>query len=309
MSPAPTAAAAGVLIDAPAPRPPLYTLIGAATVVPMTDDEHYLMGVALRGYACGPSHAWDDWHKVGAAGETTKITITSVPTPAFQGFAVYLREECNSRGLDGVAYADRIERVFPAVEAYAVEREFWTGGLLATQPHLAGPIPVGGPDITVFPHADVAQTAVEGLAALEGSIAQTGRAGIIHAAPSLVTYWKNKQLVEKANTTPPTLQTINGTVVVPGYGYESAAGVMNGSTPVPPATHAAPTGTQEWAFATGQIEVRRSPNIEMIPEATDEALWQAVDRANNLLAYEALRYYVVDWDACFKAAVLIDRAT
>jgi hypothetical protein len=288
----------------------MFTLLGAAQVVPMGEDEHYAIGVALRSYPCGPAHAWDGWNHVGADGETQKIISGALTNPAFRGFAAYMVEQCNTRGTGGAQFADRVAQTFPAVEAYAVEREFWSGHLLgAGQPSLAGAIPVGGPDITIFPHASTAVSAVEGVAALEAAIATTGRAGIIHTTPAAVTkIAATGGLLSKVNSNPPTLQTINGTTVVPGYGYQEVAGVISGSTPVPPAGHTAPTGTQEWMIATGQVEVRRSANIEITPDPTDDALWQTIDRPNNLITYEAIRYYVVDWDACFKAAVLIDRA-
>lgn len=305
----------GVLIDGPAPSPPAFTLTGAAQVEDLPgDNDHALMGVAVRSYPCGPAHVWDWLNHTG-----NKVTLTSTPNPTFRGFTVYLREECNTRGLSGAAYADRVKTLFPAVENYAVEREFWTGEILnavgnpTPTPVLASEIPVpGGADSTMFPTASTAQTAVEGLALLEAAIATTGRQGMIHASPSLVTEWMARgggNLISPDRGNPPKLRTQLGTIVVPGYGYQTAAGVFNGSTPIPPAGHAVPTGHQEWAFATGPVEIRRTPDIEMIPEATDDAIWQAMDRVNNLLAYEAARHYVFDWDACFKAAVLIDRAT
>lgn len=311
MSPAiPTAAAAGVLIDGPAPRPPMFTLIGAAQVVDMGEDEHANLGVAVRSYPCGVAHAWDGWAHQGADGETQKILGGALANPTFRGFAVYLAQQCNTRGVGGAQFADRVQRVFPAVEAYAVEREFWTGALIPANLSLTSVMPVGGPDVTIYPHASTAVTVIEGIASLEAAIATTGKAGIIHTTPAAITKAASiGGLISKVNSNPPTLQTINGTTIVPGYGYQTVAGVFNGSTPVPPAGHTAPTGTQEWMIATGPVEIRRSPDIEVIPDPTDESVWQAIDRPNNQITYEALRYYVVDWDACFKAAVLIDRAT
>lgn len=299
----------GVLVEGPAPQPPLYRLTDAATLIQMGEDEHYLLGLAVRSYPCDHPHAWDWINHLNDDGTSTKVTIQATPSPVFRGFTVYIREQCNTRGLGAQAFAERVDAIFPAIEAYAVEREFWTGTTIPEEPHLAGAIPLpGGADTTIFPTANVAQTAIEGLARLEAEIAKTGRRGFIHAAPSLVTYWASRQLVHKENGTPPTLQTMLGTTIVPGYGYETAAGPTAGGGVIPEGRVAA-TGTQEWAFATGPIEIRRTADIEITPDATEAALAQAIDRANNLIAYEASRNYIFDWDACFKAAVLIDRAT
>lgn len=307
--------ATGVLIDGPAPRPPIFTLLSAATVIPTGDDEHWEMGAEVRAYPCGPSHPWAIW---GARGEdgagnlvTTKVTITNTPMPSFDAIGVYLREECNARGLGAQAFADRVEAVFPAVASYALEREFWTGIVNPDSPHLAGAIPVpGGADSTIFPNGDTAVSVIDGVMLLEAAIATTGRQGMIHLTPAaltkLVHAGTSVQSVNRGGGA--VLQTILGTILVPGGGYQTAAGIFNGSTPVPPETHPAPTGTQEWMFATTGVEVRPGTRVT-VPEATEAALSQALDRGQNLLAYEVYQPYLVTWDACFKAAVLIDRAT
>lgn len=299
----------GILVDAPLPRPPLFNLVDAAQAVTTTQDEHYLMGLAVRSYPCTLPGLWDWRAETGQ-----KAYATTTPNPAFRGFEVVLAEQCNARGLTPVEYANRIARLFPAVEAYGVEVAFYTGltitGGSVVNPGLATEIPVpGGTDETIFPEGDTAVGAIEGLANLEAAIASTGRQGFVHCSPALATWWSHHQLLERLSTTPPTLSTRNGTVVIPGYGYQGLSGPWNGSTPVTPAGRTAAAGTQEWAFATGPIEVRRTSDIEMIPDATDDDVWMALDRTNNLLAYEAKRAYVYDWDACFKAAVKIDRTT
>ena len=160
-----------------------------------------------------------------------------------------------------------------------------------------------------LPSGSTAQPLLEGVAQLEAAIATTGRAGLIHLSPSALTRLVHTGSGVVNTTRSGVLQTLLGTTLVPGYGYQTAAGVFNGSTPVPPVAHTPPTGTQEWMFATGPVEIRRSANIEIIPEPTAEALWEAIDRTNNLITYEAVRHYVLSWDACFKAAVKVDRAT
>lgn len=300
--------ATGILVDAPLPQSPLFRLIDAATVVPTGADEHFLNGVAVRSWPCWGAQTWEWCNHTG-----NKNVGGALANPTFVGFTVYVGEQCNARGINPDEFRDRAATILGAIESYAVEREFWTGATSGS-PGLATEVPVvGGADGTIYPSASTAVGAVEGLAQLEAAIATTGRRGLIHASPSLLTAWRSHQLIERiTNVTPPQLQTINGTIVISGTGYQEVSGVFDiesgsaATTPVPPPGHTAPTGTQEWAFATvGAIEVRRSSGVDLIPE--DVAM--ALDRTTNLLTYYAERHYVLNWDACFKAAVKIDRAT
>jgi hypothetical protein len=303
--------ATGILIDAPAPRPPLYTLIGAAEVVPLDEPEHDVMGVQVRGYPCDVSHAWDWLNHTG-----NKVVAGAQANPSFRGVTIYMVDTCNTRGVSPDVFRQRAADLFAAVEAYGVEREFWTGEILnaggapSGTPSLVSEIPVpGATDATVFPAANAVQTLIEGVALLEAAIAATGRRGMIHMSPTAFTHLvrSGTGVVSQARQNPAQLQTMLGTILVPGYGYQKAATVFEGSTPVAPVGHPLPTGTQEWMFATGLVQIRRGPEIEITP-APDQ-LDQAIDRVNNLLTYEVSRPYVWDWDACFKAAVLVDRAT
>lgn len=299
---------AGILLDSPLPQPPLFTLMGAATVVPMGADEHFLEGIAARSWPCWGAQTWEWCNHTG-----NKNIGGALANPTFVGFTAYVGEQCNARGIAPDEFRDRAATILNVVESYAIEREFYTGATSGS-PGLATAVPVpGGTDATIYPSASTAQTAVEGLAQLEAAIATTGRRGFIHASPSLVTAWRSKHLIERVtSTTPSQLQTVLGSIVVPGSGYQEVASLMNieagsaATTPVPPVAHTAPTGAQEWAYATaGPIEVRRSNGLDLIPETPAEAL----DRTTNLLTYYAERHYVLNWDACFKAAVKIDRTT
>jgi hypothetical protein len=88
--------------------------------------------------------------------------------------------------------------------------------------------------------------------------------------------------------------------VVPDFGYAPGAD---------PVGHAAAGATEEWAYATGPIDIRRS-EMFTLPERVDQALDRSVGATNgspNTITYRAERYYLPIWDTAVQAAVLIDR--
>jgi hypothetical protein len=86
--------------------------------------------------------------------------------------------------------------------------------------------------------------------------------------------------------------SVNGTPVASDGGYIGAS----------PALHAPLTAGQGWAFATGPVQVRRGPEIEIIAED----IAQSMDRSTNEVTFRAERPYLVTWDTALQAGVLID---
>lgn len=273
----------------PPPEKPFATLLDVARIVDEA-DEHWLNGVKVYPFPDDLPHTHDP---CASGSSRSKIAGTSVPLPEFGGFAVYLQEVCSALGIWGGGLSDaeaqdrfvaRATAAFTATEAWAVEREFMAGAALGNNPHLAdgnGSFPVG----------NTAQSVMDAFAILEDEIAKTGRRGVIHCTPGMLTKAGQQFLVVDARLNE--LVTINGTRVVPGYGY---VGLTQ------PAGHTAPTAKQGWIYATGPIDVRRTA-IEIVPGNVAAAL----DRAQNTITYLVERGYVVDWDTVLQAAVLADR--
>lgn len=97
------------------------------------------------------------------------------------------------------------------------------------------------------------------------------------------------------------MRTKLGTLVVVGAGYTDAR----------PDGQAAPGATEDWAFASGLIQVT-SGELQTIPADISQAL----DRSNNDVLYLAERPYLLVWvgrqdasdDNHVQAGVLVDRA-
>lgn len=284
-------------IEGPAPVPPRYTLIGASRVVTDVDEgvERWAGGARVYPFPADEAHVWD----ACALGTETKVEGEAVTSPDFGAMTVYLAITCSTLGISGGGltprevqdrFVARAKAVFGAVEAAAVEREFMAGEVLLN-PHLAD-------GEGVFPWGDGSTCVPNAFALLEDAIAATGRQGLIHCSPAVASAGSRDHLLfpdDRASA--PVLRTVNGTVVVPGYGYAAGATPAGGAHPDAGATEA-------WVYATGPVEVRRSEVM-----VNPETYAQALDRGENVVTFRAERTYLVTWDAVFQAAVLADRCT
>lgn len=265
----------------PLPQPLPFGLFSAATIVPEASDR-WANGAVVRPYPPGPASTFD----ACSTGTFRDKEIPEQPdTPLFEAFGVYLADQCSSRGVGTDAALDgRARAAFAAVEQWAVEHEFATGSRQPTNPYLAD----GDAQVLA---SGAAVGLLEALALLELAIGDTGQAGIIHADRGIVSGWSSLGALRIAGDK---LLTFNGTPIAAGGGYND----------VQPEGESAPTTDTGWAFATGPVEVRRFPEIEIIPGSLAEAL----DRETNLVTYLAERSYLVDWDTQLQAAVLADRS-
>ena len=288
-------------VDGPPPIAPLYGLLPAASapaagvrIVPDADAEgidRWINGVQVFSY---PPDKGDVYDPCGSgSGSATKGFGLSLNNPEFAAMTVWLAETCTSpRVWDQDAFKARAVTAFSAIESAAIAAEFMNGARIPTMPHLSD----GNGS---FPNGDVVTSAVNGLSLLEYEIALSGKQGIIHCSPQTLTATRPFFIVDQATGV---IRTINGIVVIPGFGYAGAFG---------PSGHADPNDTEEWAYATGPIDIRRSEIF-----TTPDTFAQALDRGNaaaattgrpNTFTYRAERYYAIDWDLAVHAAVLVDR--
>lgn len=286
-------------INGPPPAPPWFTLLDAARVPDDLDAggyERWQNGVTVYPFPPGPAEPWD---ANGTGSDfVTKNTGTGVELPDFGPLTVYLGEQCSTFGIWGGGLSEaqaqdrfvaRATAALDAVESAGLEKELMGGGALGLNPHLAD----GNGD---FLNGSAVTSLVNAIALLENAIAATGRAGWIHMSPGAALVASGRHILWRDDRGPggqPVLRTVNGTIVIPGYGYVGES---------QPDGKAAPTGTQEWIYATGPVEVRRS-ELVLLPGTVAQAL----DRDTNTIVYRVERYYVLDWDVQLQAAVLADR--
>jgi hypothetical protein len=299
------------VIDGPQPQKPRYTLVDSCRVVDDLDGkgiERWINGAEvypfppLKDQATGDaaSGAWDACAR-GSIPLVDKAAGGLLAIPQVGAMVIYLAETCTTSRITGSGMSDdqvqarfyqRAVQSYSAIESALLETEFMSGAKMPLNPFLAD-------GNGTFPWGDVATSIVNGFARLEGEIAKSGKAGMIHCSPIAATFAQANRLVipdDRNNV----LRTINGTIVVNGAGYAAGA-TKPGVTVAHPSAHTSASGTEEWIYATGLVEVRRS-DIVQVPDL----FYQALDRSTNTVTYRAERYYLVDWDGEVQAAVLVD---
>lgn len=269
------------VVDGAPPQPPLYTLFGAAQGAEEVDDR-WINGMLVRGYPCGPSHAYDPCG--GSAGGVTLSPGSAPDASQLDPYVVWLDVQC--RAGQGSVWADiqgQARVAFAAYEYAGLEREFWTGAANPANRHLASAT-------AAKPNGTTATSVRNAVGLLEQAIADSGARGFIHTTAAVAS-----DLAQSggASRDGGKLVTPLGTVVVPGYGYPGTG--PDGSTP---------SAGQAWAYATGIVHARREPQPRVIPDNPADSL----DRITNLIDVRVERAYAAGWDGCLHAAVLIDRS-
>lgn len=254
--------------------------------------ERWLNGVAVYPYPEDAPSVWD----ACAAHPVQKSFGSNATPPEFNTLTVVQSITCTSQQVpDEAAFRARAVVAIAAKESFAVAREFMSGATLSSQPYLAD-------GMGTFPNGNVATRPNHALQILEAAIGLTGSLGVIHCSPMMATALLGTGFVIQDKTG--VIRTINGNVVIPDGGY---VGV---STPV---GHPTPGPTEEWAYATGPVDLRRS-DIFTTPDTRTEALDRgtssgATNGRPNTFTYRAERYYSAVWDVVLQAAVLVDRCS
>jgi len=266
----PTVTAGLVPLQAPLPSPRQFDLLAAATLVEPTTDR-WLGGAWTGGDVPGPASTHDP---------CSRGTLRAKADPGDIGsqisgrFIVYLPGFCQaaSIGPNPDFWTDRLSLAFQVYEGAAIERVLATGdGHGTLGPYLA--------DENMEELAGgAAVTALRGLELLEEAIAVHGT-GIIHAAPATAISLDGLGATENLRGQK---RTRLGTPIAVGAGY----------TGVDPDDAATPASDQQWAFASGPIEVYRS-DIITNPGNYSEAL----DRSLNDVMFYAERPYLFNWIA------------
>ena len=269
-----------VVLAGPLPTPYPHGLFSAATLVPEA-GERWGNGATIRPYPNGEPFVFDPCF----AGTFRVKEIPEQPeAQLFAAFTVYLADRCAARGIGtDDALTERARLSLLAVEQWAVEQELVSGGVMTANPYLAD-----GNATLLMSGAAVA--ADEALALLEAAIGDSRRAGVIHAGRATASAWSSLGGLR-----------VQGEKLLSGLSTPIAAG--GGYQNTVPDGEGGLSDTQEWAWATGPVEIRRS-EVEVFPGTLAEAL----DRETNEVTYYAERNYLVDWDTQLQAAVLVDRS-
>ena len=269
-----TFTAVGVRLDLDGPRPvaPPHSLLGTPGIVVERDPGRWLNGVNMIAY---PEDVPSLWEPCSEGTFRTKGDGLGTRITTFDPFVVYLPVTCSSLGV----YQDlqgQAEAVLDATASFGVEEGLAQGIVGSSNPWF------GDANLTVLGGGAVSPSVA--LSYLENAIGETGRMGMIHATPAVVSALTRTELTDSGARA-----TLNGTPIVSGGGYIGAD----------PVGGASPSAGQDWVFATGPVEVRLGPLV-----ITD--VIQSLDRSDNTLTFRAERYVLAVWDGALQAGVLVD---
>jgi hypothetical protein len=262
-------------------------------------DLRWLNGVEVYPYPPGQADAYNACG-ANSATDTTKSFGDELQHPQFSAITLYVAESCKSYKVWNQAeFRARATTALTAVQGSALARQLLTGEADPMSPYLAD-------GNCVLPTASVATSAINALAILEEYIGLSGQLGLIHCSPGYATTLLGRGFAVDDKTG--VIRTINGNILIPDSGYARAA-----SEPAygSPQKGTASSGSQEWIYATGPIDVRLS-EIFMIPEQVSQALDRgtsagATTGRPNTFTYRAERYALATWDTELHVGVLADR--
>jgi hypothetical protein len=272
------------ILSAPLPIPRRFGLLDAATVV--LETGRFPVSATIEDYPAGEASV----QVAGASGSLGIKTFDAViDEEDVKGFTVYLGVECTTLSAKRPEFRQRLQAAFRAVEGDAVERMLVDADGTLVQPYLTD---------ANMQNFGAAVSVVEGIAQLENAIARVGN-GMIHVTPGIATAMEAATLLQRR--TPNIMETVLGTVVVVGAGYIGAY----------PQGGSAPTGDQEWAFASAFVEVHRDEDQILGP-----TIGQSMDRSTNDVQLIAERNYLLAWVGRqapgdthhIQSGVLIDRS-
>ena len=272
-----TAIGPALNLDGPLPVAPEYRLLSVPGVLKASTGREF-NGVNVWGY---PVQTPSLWEPCSEGTFRTKSEESSWDQPRFDSFVAYLPIVCSTISAEPEEFARRAEAVLEATISFAVEQALARGVAGSSNPFF------GDTNLTQLGGGAVLPPA--GINYLENAIGATGRGGIIHATPGLVSAWNFTHLI--TDNGKGYIETANGIPVVSGGGYIN--------TDPSGKTGSDPSVGQEWAFATGPVSV-------YLGDAAILEVAEYVDQTDNVITYRAERYALATWDTSLQSGVLVD---
>lgn len=220
---------------------------------------------------------------------------------SYAPFIVEVPYTCSTWGFQENDYQGRALRQLEAGLSKAIEREFWTGEKNPSNMNLTYWTP-NDDNHVVNPGGAAAPVAVDvatGLILLEQALANcaAGASGLIHMTTAVAAKLAGLYIVDDDDTNQNKFLSTRARddIIIVGAGY-------TGDGPFgQPAID--PDGTEAWAFATGQVDIRLGE-----PMIYPDEFWMALDRATNTVTFRGEQVASAVWDGCCSFAVLIDYA-
>lgn len=277
----------GIALDVQTATPaPIGSLVASAASPPegKINDPHWAGGIRYRGRLCDVGELHDP------CDSEASTEVTGPGLIHFQPYVVEVPFVCSTGGFQTAEYEESARTELLVNESRLIEEEFWTGtkataeaGDFSDNAFLAS-----GSDVTTLGDlrggAAGDTTSYDIVSAFGGLEAATrdilgGARAMLHVPDLLTSYLSALNLIEREGNL---LVTKLGSIVVSGVGYPGTA--PNGD---------AASTTEMWGYGTGIVTLWRS-EVVISPDQISEA----VNKANNDIAYRASRFAATTVDAC-----------
>lgn len=281
------------IVALPTPEKAEHSLLASA-INPQGDarPDNWQVGLTAKAEFCGQASAWDP---CSTGADRKKVDPGENPDAFdYSPFMLEVPFQCSSFGWQAADYQGRAERFIKAATPKALEREFWTGEKIPSNQSLVGGTP-NDDDHVLNPggaSAPVAVSPIMGLILAGAALSNcsTGGKGMIHVPAET-----GEALYQAYSFDEDDQQNLvtgaRGDIIVVGAGYPGTG----------PEGQPAPTGTQQWIYATGMVSV-------LIDDAVvhPQELHEALDRATNTVVFRGERTAAAYHDGCCSFAVLVD---
>lgn len=263
-------------LEAPAPRPPLYGLLGSPEAATRaTDVRGWEGGIRLDRYPDDMPSAFDPCTN----GTTPKDTPSgSGFSDGYGAFFAYLGDICTTFPIHQVweRWRGKAEAALQARTQWALERQLAWATFNTDMAHFLADADMAYPAGTSAVAPKVA------LAYLEDYLSQFGVRGVISLTPAVAAYLGHDLTVQGGQ-----LRTSAGTPVIVGQGYEGT----DAENLDPSGSGAEAAAGRSWIFAHAPVVFQTG---ELILDPTD--LRDAVDRDDNTVVFRAEQALWVGFD-------------
>lgn len=306
------------VVSPPPPREPhKFGLLDAAAFVAEENGpnaERWLNGIRYAPVACGGGQVLPygftgaSPHVSPFTGETnTKADGTRPAIVEADAFLVVAADTCSTLDSQNpdADYRERALATLALNEGRLAEAEFMHGagliaaqaaGVTGTNQWLAATATAVGPGTAV--------SLKYGLGLLAEAVGDDGVGMPWYHLPRRAIHSAANAIVAKFDGERGIALAYDDGILIFGEGYDNNNGAGTGSHPGPGAV--TPTAGKIWVYATSPVRIWRTTDPVVTPGTYAEALVRTSGAVVNSFTFRAERGYLIDWDRCGTAAVLVD---
>jgi hypothetical protein len=277
-----------ITVDTPRSAPPTHSLVASADEV--VDSSRWIAGLAFDSMGCvehGGTHFFcPPGTEEGFPVAEGKTDFPDSWVVEYSPYVAYAGDRCSPATFRSRDFVGRARAAYEISESAIMAKELWEGNV-AQEAGLPNAYLANG-DADVI--AGVFSPAL-GLAALQRTLGEAlpGR-GMIHAPRDIASLWHLLGMIRREGRL---LVDAFDNIIVADTGYSGMG-----------ASEQERTDTTAFVYATDPVQIRRDPQVTILPSPDDYAA--AMDRDVNLVEWRAERIVAAYWKGCAHIAIEID---